>query len=306
MLANTRIFPLYALVITALALYAWHLQAQKERQMAVYERQNQILLAVHDRLEKSTNHLLGRLRENSDAYPIPESETLYMQGKYVFKAAEALSQFSSKEISRSLDLVPDVQGWLPRVQRRILSDSAAAVFFQREKDFADSLRLFSRKYDTEFAAFKSFFSTERRAAAEHILDGNRPDQKAMFLVVARVRHTAAANHLLAFWNSCIADGVEYSRLPQIMPIPILEGTTCHRVGQTIRGEVEVCFDPINSKNVTYSVNGKPLPGITGPGKYNTAFRHAGLHQISLEAKLHNPLTGETKPFSKTTSIQVCD
>lgn len=33
MQANTRIFPLYALVITALALYAWHLHAEKKRQM---------------------------------------------------------------------------------------------------------------------------------------------------------------------------------------------------------------------------------------------------------------------------------
>lgn len=305
MLANTRIFPLYALVITVLALYAWHLQAQKERQMATYERQYQILNAVHNRLENSTSHLLELLRENSDAYPVPELETLRVQGEYVVKAAEALSQFSHDEISRSLDYDAYVQEWLPRVQRRILSDSAAAVFFQREKDFVDSLRLFSRKYDTELAVLEPFFSTERRAAAEHILDGNRPDQKAMFLTVARVRHAATANHLLAFWNSCIADGVEYSRLPQIMPIPILEGT-CHRVGQTIRGEVMARSYSNAADNLTFLVNEKPVQLELGLGKFSNVFRSSGQHRLSVRVDVQHPLTGEVRNYTQKTTILVCE
>ena len=305
MQANTRIFSLYALVITALALYAWHLQAQKERQMAVYEQQNQVLLAAHNHLQRSIIQQLGSIRMYSDAYRIPELETLRMQGEYIAKAEEELSQFSDKEISRTLDYDAYVQEWLPRVQRRILSDSAAAVFFQQEKDFADSLRLFSRKYDTELAALEPFFSTERRAAAEQILDGTRPDQKAMFLTVARVRHATAANHLLAFWNSCIADGVEYSRFPQIMPIPILEGT-CHRVGQTIRGEVMARSYSNTADNLTFLVNEKPVQRELGLGKFSNVFRSSGQHRLSVRVDVQNPLTGEVRKYTQKTTIIVCE
>ncbi len=301
--AKSRIFWLYALVITALGLYAWHLHAEKKRQMAAYEQQYRTLLAAYNHLDEGISYRLSQIRSYSAAYRMPEFDTLRMQGEYIAKAAEALTNFSREEISRAITYNPDIPDLLPQVQQIILPDSAAAAFFQQDKDFEYSLRLFSRKYETELAALEPLFSNERRAADERIIAGNRPDQKAMFLTLSMVRHSVAANRSLAFL---------YSRMPNeapspipVMPVPVLKGT-CHRAGETIRGEVEAHIYPVNTKNVTYWVNGKPLPRVSGPSKYNAVFGHAGPQRLSIKADVHNPLTEETKPFSKTTIIQVCD
>jgi len=300
---KNRIFWLYALIIAALGLYAWRLQVQKERQVAAYEQQYRTLIAAHNHLEQAITYRLSQIHAYCDAYRISEFEVLRMQGKYVAKAAEALSQFSREEINRSIIFDPDIQGMLPQVRRSILPDSATTAFFKQENDFADSLRLFSRKYEKELVALELLFSKERRAAAESIIAGSRPDQKALFLALARVGHAAAANCSLAFLHSRMPEKKHFS-IP-IMPVPVFEGT-CHRAGETIRGEVGACIYPAHTENVTYWVNGKPLPQVSGPGKYSAIFRHTGAQEISIQADVHNPLTGETKPYSKTTIIQVCD
>lgn len=301
---NHRIFPLYILAIAALALYAWRLHVQKERQMAAYEQQYQTLLAAYNHLDQGISYHLDQIQMYSDAYRMPELEAQRMQGEYVAQAAKALSDFSHKEIYQALKPGTYIEEWLPRVQRRILPDSAATAFFQQDQDFADSLRLFSRQYEQELAAFEPFFSKERRAAAEHILAGNRPDQKAMLLTASLVRQAAAANRSLAFLHNRLADG-RPSRLPQTMPIPVLEGT-CHRAGETIRGEVAAHICPVHTENVTYWVNGKPLSRVPGPSKYSAVFGYAGPQHLSIKADLYNPLTGEVKPFTKTTTILVCE
>lgn len=300
---NHRIFLLYILAIAALTLYAWRLHVQKERQMAAYERQYQTLLAAYNHLDQGMIYRLDQIKMYSDAYLLPESEVVRMQGEYVAQAAKASSDFSRKEIYQALKPGTYIEEWLPRVQRRILPDSAATVFFQQDQDFSDSLRLFSRKYEQELAALEPFFSKERRAAAESILAGNRPDQKAMLLAVSMVRQQAAADRSLSFLQSRIPDEAP-SSIP-VMPVPVFEGT-CHRAGETIRGDVAAHICPVHTENVTYWVNGKPLPRIPGPSKYSAVFGYAGPQHLSIKADLHNLLTGEVKPFTKTTTILVCE
>jgi len=298
-----RIFPLYALVITALALYVWHLHAQKKRQMAAYEQQQRTLLAAYHHLEQGIIYHLDPIRMYSDAYRMPESEMVRIQGEYVAQAAKALSDFSRKEISRALKYEPYSEEWLPRVQRRILPDTAAAAFFQRDKDFADSLRLFSRKYEQELAALEPFFSQERRAAAESILAGNRPDQKVMLLAASMVRQVAAANRSLFFLHSRME--VDDYRLPKVIPVPVLEGT-CHRAGETIRGEVIARSYSEITENLTYWVHDKPIRQELGLGKYRMVPRSAGQHRLPVRIEVQDPLTGEVKPYAKTTTILVCE
>jgi hypothetical protein len=302
-LQKFNIFWLYALVITALGLYAWHLHAEKKRQMATYEQQFRRLIATHNHLEQSASHHLGQIQMYCDAYRMPESETLRMHGIYVDKAARSLSLFSWAELFQALEYDPSAQEMIPRAQRHILSAPTTAAFFQQEKDFADSLRLFSQNNETELAALEPLFSNERRAAAERIIAGNRPDQKVMFLALARVRHMVAANRSLAFLHRQIADGK--SRFPQIMPIPVLEGT-CHRAGETIRGEVIARSYSEMADNLTFFANEKPIRQELGLGKFSTLCRSAGLLRVPVQVDVQNPLTGEIKPYTQNTFIHVCE
>lgn len=299
-----RIFLLYILAIAALTPYAWRLHVQKERQMAAYEQQYQTLLAAYNHLDQGISYHLDQIQMYSDVYRMPELEAQRMQGEYVAHAAKALSDFSHKEIYQALKPGTYIEEWLPRVQRRILPDSAATAFFQQYQDFADSLRLFSRQYEQELAAFEPFFSKERRAAAEHILAGNRPDQKAMLLTASLVRQAAAANRSLAFLHNRLADG-RPSRLPQTMPIPVLEGT-CHRAGETIRGEVMARSYSDMVDHLSFFANGKPIRQELGLGKYQMVPRSARQHRLPVRIEIKHPITAEVKSYTKTTTILVCE
>ncbi len=303
MQAKYRIFWLYAVLITTLGGYAWHLHAKKKRQMAAYEQQYRTLLAAYNHLDEGISYRPGHIRLYSDTYYMPVSDSLWMKGKYIAEAAGALSNFSREELSRSLKYDPQVQEMLPRVQRHILSDSAAAAFFQGENDFADSLRMFSRKYEQELAALEPFFSNERRAAANHILDGNRPDQKALFLTLSMVRHAAAANRSLAFWHSRMPIATPFQTL--IMPVPVLEGT-CHRAGETIRGKVLAHSYFTNAKNLSFWVKESPVQQELRLGKFSTVFRSAGRHRLPVRIEVHNPLNGDIATYTITTTIIVCE
>lgn len=281
MQAKYRIFWLYAVLITTLGGYAWHLHAQKKRQMAQYYQMHQTVLQMRNSFIQRISFQLNQLDMIAQGSPSPHNQGLYLHGKSINQMLEAFEEFLTSNAYPS-----------------------QSTFFQHKKSFADSLYSYTQNHRLQGAALAPFFANERQVAFENINAGHRADQKAILLFLSEINYLVAANQTLAFLANQTDDGYRLS-LGSLFPLLSLEGD-CHRRGELIRGVVSARLYYRNSSNLTCFVQNKKLGIENGLGKFSSVFHEAGMHNLPVRIEVQNPLTQMIMAYFRNDTIKVCE
>ena len=304
MLANTRIFPLYALVITALALYAWHLQAHKERQVAVYERQFRTILQMRRSFNQRMISHLNQLAEAAQASPSSHNQEIYLHGKSINQMVEAFEYLSTSKLFTTIPFEVLVREKSHEPLKNILTELPYSTFYQRGSAFADSLHYFTHNHKLQRAALAPFFANERQAAVVNITSGHRSDQMALLLFLSDINYRIAANKTLELLANQTYDNY---RLPlgSLFPVLSLEGD-CHHKGVPIRGVVSAQPYYRSTSNLNYFVQNHKLSTERGLGKFQFVFHEAGMRNLPVKIEVQQPLTQVTFEYFKTFTFKVCE